>query len=259
MTKRLDGRAALIFGAAMGIGEGIAERFLEEGARVVIADADAAAGEATAQRLGGPDRCLFRRANVAEAADVGAAVSATLEAFGRVDILVQNAGIYPWHLIADISVEEWDRVCAVNLRGTFLAAKVCLAPMQAQGYGRMVFTSSITGPRVTSPGHGHYAATKAGINGFIKSAAIEFAPHGITVNGVEPGNILTENLKRHRSAAFVKSMQDMVPLGRLGSPRDVANAVLFLASDEAEYITGTTIIVDGGQILPEGADFRVAP
>jgi 3-oxoacyl-[acyl-carrier protein] reductase len=259
MTKRLDGRAALLFGAAKGIGEGIAERFIEEGARVLIADADGAAAEATARRLGGRDRCLSFPASVVEPAEVDAAVTAAQSAFGRVDILVQNAGIYPWHLIEDISVEEWDRVCAVNLRGTFLAAKACLAPMRAQGYGRMVFTSSITGPRVTSPGHGHYAATKAGINGFIRSAAIEFAGFGITVNGVEPGNILTEGMKRNRSPAFIRSMQDMVPLGRLGTPRDVANAVLFLASDEAEYVTGTTIIVDGGQILPEGADFRITP
>lgn len=259
LSKRLDGRVALLFGAAKGIGEGIAGRFVEEGARVMIADADGAAAEAAARQLGGAAHCRSHGGSVAEAKDVAAAVAATLAAFGRIDILVQNAGIYPWHLIEDISVEEWDRVCAVNLRGTFLAAKACLAPMRAQAYGRMVFTSSITGPRVSSPGHGHYAATKAGINGFIRSAAIEFAAHGITVNGVEPGNILTDGMKAHRSPEFIRSMRDMVPLGRLGTPRDVANAVLFLASDEAEYITGTTIVVDGGQILPEGADFRIAP
>lgn len=259
MTDRLKGRVALVFGAARGIGEGIAERFVEEAAQVLIVDTDMAAAEATARRLGGSRHCRFRGGSVAQADDVDAAVDATLEAFGRIDILVQNAGIYPWHLIKDISVEEWDQVCAVNLRGTFLAAKACLAPMQAQRYGRMVFTSSITGPRVTSPGHGHYAATKAGIVGFIKSAAIEFAPYGITVNGVEPGNILTEGMKQHRSPDFIRSMQDKVPLGRLGTPRDVAAAVLFLASEEAEYVTGTTIVVDGGQTLPEGADFRMAP
>jgi 3-oxoacyl-[acyl-carrier protein] reductase len=123
----------------------------------------------------------------------------------------------------------------------------------------MIFISSITGPRVTAPGHGHYSASKAGINGFIKAAALEFAGYGITVNGVEPGNIMTEGVIAHRSPDFIKSMEDSVPLGRLGSPRDVANAVLFLASDEASYITGTTIIVDGGQTLPEGKDFRIAP
>ena len=123
----------------------------------------------------------------------------------------------------------------------------------------MLFTSSITGPHVTSPGHGHYSASKAGINGFIRSAALEFSGYGITVNGVEPGNILTEGVQEQRGAAFIKNMEDAIPLGRLGSPRDVANAFLFLASDDASYITGTTIIVDGGQLLPEGADFRILP
>ena len=148
---------------------------------------------------------------------------------------------------------------AVNLRGTFNAARAALVPMKAQGFGRMLFTSSITGPHVTSPGHGHYSASKAGINGFIRSAALEFSGYGINVNGVEPGNILTEAIQLHRGAAFIKSMEDAIPLGRLGSPRDVANAFLFLASDDASYITGTTIVVDGGQLLPEGADFRILP
>ena len=123
----------------------------------------------------------------------------------------------------------------------------------------MVFTSSITGPRVTSPGHGHYSASKAGINGFIRAAALEFSGYGITVNGVEPGNILTEGMKAHRSPDFIRRWRQAVPLGRLGTPRDVADAVLFLASDEAAYITGTTIVVDGGQTLPEGRDFTVKP
>ena len=114
-----------------------------------------------------------------------------------------------------------------------------------------MLTSSITGPRVTSPGHGHYSASKAGINGLIRAAAIELAPDGITVNGVEPGNIMTEGMQEERSPAYVRAMERSVPLGRLGTPRDVAHAVLFLASEEAAYVTGTTIIIDGGQILPE--------
>ena len=181
------------------------------------------------------------------------------QTFGRLDIVVQNAGIYPWQLIENTSSEDWDRVMAVNLRGSFNAARAALVPMKAQGSGRMLFTSSITGPHVTSPGHGHYSATKAGINGFIRSAALEFSGYGITVNGVEPGNILTEAIQEQRGAAFIKNMENAIPLGRLGSPRDVANAFLFLASDDASYITGTTIVVDGGQLLPEGADFRILP
>jgi 3-oxoacyl-[acyl-carrier protein] reductase len=255
MKGRLENRSALVIGAARGIGAGIVERFREEGANVVIADTEIAAGEAMAKRLGAG----FIETNIVHKQDVDAAVAYTVECFGGLDIVVQNAGIYPWTLIENISPDEWDKVMAVNLRGTFLAARAALAAMRPKNYGRMVFTSSITGPRVTSPGHGHYSASKAGINGFIKAAALEFAAYGITVNCVEPGNILTEAVVAQRSQAFIKGMEESVPLGRLGTPADVANAVLFLASDEASYITGTTIIVDGGQTLPEGKDFRIHP
>ncbi len=256
MTGRLAGKRALVIGATRGIGTGIAERFVEEGAAVVIADRDTA-GEATARRLG--SGTSFVAADISLPGDAARAVAETVRRLGGLDILVQNAGIYPWTLIEHTEPEEWDRVLGVNLKGTFLAARAGMPAMRGQGSGRMIFTSSITGPRVTSPGHGHYSASKAGINGFIKAAAIEFAPFGITVNGVEPGNILTEGMQAERSPAFIRSMTDAVPLGRLGTPRDIANAVLFLASDEASYITGTTIVVDGGQTLPEGKDFRLTP
>lgn len=255
MTGRLHNRIALVIGAARGIGEGIAERFVEEGARVVIADTEVDAGRETAKRLGG----LFIETDISRFDHAQRAVQTALEGFGALDIIVQNAGIYPWTLIENTSPEEWDKVLAVNLKGTFLAARAALPHMKAKRSGRMIFTSSITGPRVTSPGHGHYSASKAGINGFIKSAALEFSSYGITVNGIEPGNILTSGMKMHRSEAFIKSMEVAVPLGRLGTPRDIANTALFLASDDASYITGTTIIVDGGQTLPEGADFRLNP
>jgi 3-oxoacyl-[acyl-carrier protein] reductase len=255
MTKRLSGRTALVIGAARGIGAGIAERFAEEGAGIVIADSLEAEGTATAKRLNG----RFVAVDVSAKASVEAAVAEAVNAYGGLDILVQNAGIYPWTLIENIEPEEWDQVLAVNLKGTFVAARAALPAMRARGGGRMIFTSSITGPRVTSPGHGHYAASKAGINGFIKSAALEFAGDKITVNGLEPGNILTEGMQQHRSAAFIASMEDAVPLGRLGTPKDVANAALFLASDEAAYITGTTIVIDGGQTLPESKDFKIKP
>lgn len=255
MTGRLEGKVALVIGAARGIGEGIAERFAEEGARVVIADTEAAAGQDTAKRIGG----LFVETDISRPEQAERAVAAAIAGFGGLDILVQNAGIFPWTLIEKISPEEWDRVMAVNLKGTFLAARAALPHMKAKRAGRMIFTSSITGPRVTSPGHGHYSASKAGINGFIKAAALEFSGYGITVNGIEPGNILTAGMLLTRSEAFIRSMEASVPLGRLGTPRDIADCALFLASGEASYITGTTIVVDGGQTLPEGPDFRIAP
>ena len=255
MPGRLEGRVAIVIGAARGIGAAIAERFAADGARVVIGDTDPEAGAAMAARLG----ARFVATDISQRADADAIVAAAVDGFGRLDILVQNAAIYPWTLIEDIEPEEWDRVMAVNLRGTYLAARAALPAMRAGGGGRMIFTSSITGPRVTSPGHGHYAATKAGINGFLKSAALEFSGYGITVNGVEPGNILTEGMQQHRSAEFIAMMERAVPLGRLGTPQDVAATVAFLASDDAAYITGTTIVVDGGQTLPEGHDFRLRP
>ncbi len=255
MSGRLEGKVALIIGAARGIGAGIAERFREEGARLVIGDSEADAGKAAADRFG----AKFVTTDISKKPDAERAVATALEAYGDLHIVVQNAGIYPWQLIENTEPEDWDAVLGVNLRGTYLIARAALPHMKAKQYGRMVFTSSITGPRVTSPGHGHYSASKAGINGFIKAAALEFSPYGITVNGVEPGNILTEGVQQHRSAAFIKTMEDAIPLGRLGTPRDVAQATLFLASDEAAYITGTTIVVDGGQTLPEGKDFRLLP
>jgi 3-oxoacyl-[acyl-carrier protein] reductase len=255
MTKRLDGKVALVIGAARGIGAGVAERFAEEGAKIVIADNLVVEGTETARRLG----AKFIEIDVAKFEDNLSAVELAVSSFGGLDILVQNAGLYPWTLIENTSPEEWDAVLAVNLKGTFLSARAALPALRKRGGGRMVFTSSITGPRVTSPGHGHYSASKAGINGFIKAAALEFSGYNITVNGIEPGNILTDGMKQHRSQSFIKMMEEAVPLGRLGTPRDVANAVLFLVSDDASYITGTTIIVDGGQTLPEGKDFRLNP
>lgn len=255
MSGRLEGRVALVIGSSRGIGKGIAQRFAEEGAQLVLGDTDLEAGTATAEAIG----AVFTPLNVASFTEVEAAVALAVKSHGRLDIIVQNAGIYPWQLIEDTSPNDWDSVMAVNMRGAFNAARAAVPVMKTQGYGRILYTSSITGPHVSNPGHGHYAASKAGINGFIRAAALEFSTYGVTVNGVEPGNILTEGIKEQRGADYIASMEAAIPLGRLGSVRDVANAFLYLASDEASYVTGTTIVVDGGQLLPEGADFRIAP
>ncbi|WP_274631386.1 SDR family oxidoreductase [Arvimicrobium flavum] len=256
-TGRLAGRIAIVVGAGRGIGAAIAERFGDDGATVVVADRDLPLAEATAERIAQTGRAHAMHIDIGSGEAADKLVAAAVERFGRLDILVQNAAIYPWSLIHDISVEEWDAVLGVNLRSAFLTARAALEPMKRNGGGRLIFISSITGPRVSSPGHAHYSASKAGINGFIKTAALEFASCGITVNAVEPGNILTEGMKAERTQDFIDSMKAAVPLGRLGTPIDVANAVAFLASDEASYITGTSIIVDGGQVLPETKDFRI--
>ena len=248
MPGRVEDKVALVIGGARGIGGAIADRLAGEGARLVLADRREVEGRARAEELG----ATFVVCDVADPASVRAAVRLAVERHGRLDILVQNAGIFPETLIPDIGMAEWDEVVGVNLRGCFAAVQAAFEPMRARRSGRIVLTSSITGPRVVPPGHAHYAASKAGINGLIRAAALEGAPFGIAVNGVEPGNILTEGMRAERSPDFIAAMERSVPIGRLGTPEDVANAVLFLASDEAAFVTGTTIIVDGGQILPEG-------
>ncbi|WP_191058597.1 SDR family oxidoreductase [Geminicoccus harenae] len=247
MAGRVADRVAVVFGAARGIGAAVATRLAEEGAKVWIADRRVE-GQATAKAIGG----RYLACDLAVEADIQGVIDTVLAEHGRLDICVQNAGIFPETLIDGISAAEWDQVLGVNLRGSFLAVRAAFAPMKRQRYGRIVLTSSITGPRVVPPGHAHYAASKAGLNGLIRAAALEGAPFGITVNGIEPGNVLTEGMQSERSQEFIDGMARAIPLGRLAGPRDVAHAFLFLASDEAAYITGTTIVVDGGQTLPEG-------
>lgn len=254
MADRMAGKVAIVTGGSRGIGLGITLLLAQEGGKVVFTDVSQERGEAAEHdlRKDGLDVC-FLQSDTSRQDSAAAMVEATIARYGRVDVLCPNAGIYPETLLEDTSEEEWDAVCAVNLKGPFLASKACLGQMKKQGGGRIIVTSSITGPRVSSPGHGHYAATKAGLIGFIRTAALEWAPYQITVNAVEPGNILTEGMKLHRDQAFIDSQEASVPLGRLGTPLDIARAVLFLASDEAAYITGQSIVVDGGQILPEMA------
>ncbi|MSO69819.1 MAG: SDR family oxidoreductase [Alphaproteobacteria bacterium] len=216
MTGRLEGKAAIITGGTNGIGVAIVEVFAREGARV-----------------------LFTGRNV----ERGKAVERAVKAKG---------GIWPRHMLADMTERDWDHVLDNNLKSTFLVVKACMPAMTKQHYGRIVLTTSITGNRVGIPGLVHYSASKGGQNGFLYSAAIELAPHGIAVNGVEPGNILVRDPKSADGKAHIARYKGSIPLKRLGRPEEIANTVLFLASDEASYITGQTIIVDGGQIRPEG-------
>jgi 3-oxoacyl-[acyl-carrier protein] reductase len=172
------------------------------------------------------------------------------ERHGGIDILCCNAGIFPAAKLFDMKESDWDQVLDVNLKGTFLSIQACLPALKAKGKGRIIITSSITGPITGYPGWSHYGASKAGQLGFIRSAAIELAPHNITINAVLPGNILTEGVKA-LGPEYIARMTSAIPAGRLGSVEDVAYAALFLASDEAAFVSGQTIVVDGGQVLPE--------
>jgi 3-oxoacyl-[acyl-carrier protein] reductase len=251
MTQPLEGKVAIVNGGARGIGAGIVEVFLDKGASVVIADVSEAEGQETVRTLSARGPVSFARSDVSSKADNARLVEATLARHGRADILCQVAGIYPFSLLDDLAEAEWDRVLAVNLKGAFLAVQACMAPMKRQRYGRIVFISSITGPRVSFPGHGHYCASKAGMIGLVRSAALELAPFGVTVNAVEPGNVETEQIRKVHGEGHFKLMARSVPMGRLATVREVGYACAFLASDEAAYITGTSIVLDGGQILPE--------
>jgi len=247
----INGKVAIVTGGAKGIGRGIAEHFAKAGAKVVIADIDEAAARATAEAItasGG--EAIAQRTDVTSWASAEAMAAATLARFGRIDVLCSNAGIYPEHRLEDMTPEQWDRVLAINLKGAFLTLKACLPPMKHQKGGRVIITSSITGNRTAVPALAHYAASKGGVNGFIRAAAFEMAKHNITVNGVEPGMIDTDSL-RAMGAAMIAEVGRVVPLGRIGRIEDVAAAMTFLASDAASYITGQTIVVDGGLTLSE--------
>ncbi len=245
----LEGRTAVVTGASRGIGRGIARRFAEAGARMVVTARSEAALTELRDELGGED-VLAVTGDVSRPEDVMSVLGAARERFGRLDILCHCAGIYPETPIESISMEEWHTVVDTNLTSTFVAIREAMPIMRAQGSGRIVLISSITGVLTGYPGLAHYAATKAGMLGFMRAAALELAPFGATINAIEPGSIRTEGLADLGEDA-IRSMEDYIPLGSLGEPDDIAFAAMFLASDAARYITGQTIVVDGGQTLPE--------
>jgi 3-oxoacyl-[acyl-carrier protein] reductase len=248
MLTSIEGRSVIVTGASKGIGKGIARVFAGKGARVLLAARDLSQAEAAAAEIGGVASAIA--ADVSRVEDTVRMAQTAMERHGGIDILCCNAGIFPAAKLFAMSVAEWDQVLDVNLKGTFLSVQACLPALKARGKGRIVVTSSITGPITGYPGWSHYGASKAGQLGFIRTAAIELAPLNITVNAVLPGNILTEGVTA-LGPEYIAKMTSAIPSRRLGSVEDVAYAALFLASDEAAFITGQTIVVDGGQVLPE--------
>jgi 3-oxoacyl-[acyl-carrier protein] reductase len=249
----MNGKVVVITGAAKGIGCGIARAFAARGATLVIADTDEVAGAATANALseaGG--NAEFIATDVTSQASCEAAVRRVLDRHGRIDVLCNNAGIYPQARVADMTEADWDRIFAINVKGMFFMVKAVLPGMRERSYGRIVLTSSVTGPLTGYPGWAHYGATKAAMLGFMRSAALEVALQGITINAVLPGNVLTEGMQG-MGQEYIDKLAASIPMKRLGTPEEIGYAMLFLASDEAAYITGQTIVVDGGQLLPEGA------
>jgi 3-oxoacyl-[acyl-carrier protein] reductase len=244
----LQGRVAIVTGAAQGIGRAIAETLAQAGADIVVGDMDLGRSLETVnqvEKLG--RRALNIKVNVAEAGDTKAMVEQVLKAWGKVDILVNNAGITRDGLLLRMKEEDWNLVLQVNLNGTFNCTKAVLQTMTKQRYGRIVNIASIVGV-MGNAGQANYAASKAAVIGFTKTVGREYASRNVTVNAVAPGFI--DTAMTHGLPADVKeTLQKQIPLGRLGTPADIAAAVRFLVSEDAAYITGHVLHVNGGMLM----------
>ena len=252
MLNSIAGRSVIVTGSTKGIGKGIARVFARAGTKVLIAARTASDIEATVTEFRAEgwtaEGCST---DVTRWDSVQGMAQAAVDAFGSIDVLCSNAGAFPQSSILDMDPDEWDLVLQTNLKSAFLTVKACMPHMKRGG--RVVLTSSITGPVTGFPGWTHYGASKAGQLGFLRTAAIELAPRGITINAVLPGNIKTEGLA-DLGEEYLATMAASIPVKRLGEVEDIGNAALFFASDEAGYITGQTLVVDGGQILPESLE-----
>jgi len=251
MFKSLRGRTVIVTGSSKGIGRGIAHRFGLAGCNLMVVSRNLPEAKAVAAEIvaaGGSAQAFA--GDVTRPHDMEAMAQAAVAAFGGIDILCANAGVFPAAKLGVMTEADLDLVLGTNLKGTFLSVSACLPAMKQKKSGRIILTSSITGPVTGFPGWSHYGASKAGQLGFMRTAAIELAPYGITVNALLPGNIYSEGLVG-MGEDYIRAMQASVPMRRLGTVVDVANAAVFFASDEAAYITGQSLVIDGGQILPE--------
>ncbi len=249
----LDGKTAIVTGAAMGIGRSIAERLHEAGADVVVSDLD---GQEAARVAAGleerrPGSSLAVQADVADADAVRALVEAAAERFGAIDVLVNNAGIFPFVPLADMGEDDFMRVIDVNLRGVYLCTKAVADRMVAQGSGGGIINiTSIDALHPSAVGLAHYDASKHGVWGFTKNVARELAPHGIRVNAIAPGGVITPGVQAVQGEDLdVEAMAAGVPLGRFADPDEIGRVAVFLASELASYMTGSQVVVDGGLLL----------
>ncbi|HEX4518717.1 MAG TPA: glucose 1-dehydrogenase [Gaiellaceae bacterium] len=249
--KDLRGRVAVVTGGAAGIGRGIANVLAAENAQIVVADIDGSAAEAAAAAIGKEGGAAFAvEVDVTDRVAVEAMAAAAVDRFGRIDILAANAGVYRWDDLATLDDVVWDRIMDINVKGALHALQACLPAMRGERYGRIVFTSSITGPVVATARQAHYAASKAAMLGLMRSAALELVGEGITVNAVLPGNVATPGLTAADPEMRAR-LTASIPLGRMATPEEIGWAVRFFASEESGYVTGQTLVVDGGQVLPE--------
>jgi 3-oxoacyl-[acyl-carrier protein] reductase len=248
MFKSLKGKTVIVTGASKGIGRGIARRLGEAGLNVLVVSRTIGDAEKVAAEIGANAQAFA--ADVAKPDDCAAMAEAAMSRYGSIDVLCANAGIFPSAKLGEMTAADFEHVISTNLTGTFLSVSAVLPAMKKNRAGRIVITSSITGPITGFAGWSHYGASKAGQLGFMRSAALELAPWNITINAVMPGNIRTEGLDGLGND-YIQAMEASIPMKRLGTVADIANAALFFASEEAGYVTGQTLVIDGGQVLPE--------
>ena len=252
MFTTITGRSAIVTGGTKGIGKGIARVMAKAGADVMITGRNQEDAERTVAELVslGSGKATYFIGDVSDRASCDAMARAAVDSLGGIDIVCANAGIFPPAHLVELSEADLDLVLDTNVKGTILTVQSCLPALIASGRGRVILTSSITGPITGLPGWSHYGASKAAQLGFMRTAAVELAPYGITVNAVLPGNIATEGLA-DLGPEYRRSMELSIPQGHLGDVEDIGYAALFFATDQAAYVTGQAIAVDGGQVLPE--------
>ncbi len=248
MLTPIRGRKVIVTGASKGIGKGIARVFARHGARVVLVSRNQADVAAACADIEGD--CVPVSADISTWAGAQTLAARAAEAMGGIDIVCANAGIFPQTKIEEMEPDEWDAVLTTNVKGSFMMVKACLPWLKDSEQGRVILTSSITGPITGYPGWSHYGASKAAQIGFMRTACIELARDQITINAILPGNIVTEGLDG-LGDGYLNTMAASIPLNALGDVEDIGNTALFLASKEAGYITGQSIVVDGGQTQPE--------
>ena len=231
----LTGKVAIVTGGTMGIGKGIADKLSNYGVKVVVC-----------ARKQEKTKYHFIKCDVSDFKEVQKMVKQTIKKFKKIDILVNNAGIYPFNPLKDMTEQQWDLVININLKGVFNCTRAVVPHMIQRKHGKIISIASVEGVVVGSPGLVHYSASKAGVMGFTRAAALELAPYKINVNAVAPGAIQTPGVAKAEDKKMVTHMIRQIPEARMGKPADIGEVVAFLASSASSYITGQTIIVDGG-------------